>query len=202
MPADSLFVPAEPKVFAPARLPGRTEWLGLVADDGLRTAAAERIVMTFEGPAGDRHAGFTRPAGSREPWYPRGSAMRNGRQVTVVSAEDLEAIRLAMDLPRFEAAWIGTTIVVSGIARFSFLPAGTRLVFEGGAVLVVEGQNAPCRYAGREIAAEFPEREGLDLLFPKVARRLRGVVASVEREGTIVPAAALEAKLPEQWIYG
>ncbi|ODN70062.1 MOSC domain-containing protein [Methylobrevis pamukkalensis] len=69
-------------------------------------------------------------------------------------------------------------------------------------MVVVEGQNAPCRYAGREIAREYPDRDGLDLMFPKAAKRLRGVVANVERPGALVAGANFEAKLPEQWIYG
>ncbi|ODN70061.1 hypothetical protein A6302_02601 [Methylobrevis pamukkalensis] len=28
-----------------------------------------------------------------------------------------------MDIPRLEASWIGTNVVVSGIPNFSFLPA-------------------------------------------------------------------------------
>ncbi|MGI9147333.1 MAG: hypothetical protein ACR2IK_12385, partial [Chloroflexota bacterium] len=38
-------------------------------------------VVTLEGFVGDRHAGFTRRADNRTPFYPRGTLMGNSRQV-------------------------------------------------------------------------------------------------------------------------
>ena len=39
------------------------------------------------------------------------------------------------------------------------------------------------------------------LLFPKVAKRLRGLVAWVEKPGTIMPGEAVSVRVPEQWVY-
>lgn len=164
------------------------------------TDAVETLDLTLEGLAGDRHAGFTRAAGGREPWYRRGEEIRSGRQLSIVSTEELREIAGALGLKLLEPGWIGANLVVEGAPRLSFLPAGTRLFFPSGACVVVEAQNAPCRYAGRAIA-RHTGRPGDELAFPKVARRLRGVVASVERAGTISAGEATRIHLPEQWIY-
>ena len=39
------------------------------------------------------------------------------------------------------------------------------------------------------------------LLFPRVARRLRGLVAWVEKPGRVVAGENIAVRLPEQWIY-
>jgi len=129
--------------------------------------------------------------------------MRSGRQLTVVSVEDLAAIAAAMDLPAIDPGWIGANVLVRGIPDFTLLPWGSRLFFGDGAVLVNEGDNAPCRYAGAGVAAANPGRAGLDRLFVKAARNLRGIVASVERPGRL---AAGPVKLlvppPKHWPGG
>jgi len=149
------------------------------------TRPVAALTLDFAGIVGDLHAGFTRPSTSREPWYPRGTEIRNDRQLTIVSREELEAVAGAMDLPAIDPAWIGANLVVAGVADVSALPSGARLFFDNGATLVVEAENGPCRTAGRSIARHFPGRDGLDLAFPQHAHRKRGVVASVEKPGTI-----------------
>lgn len=83
------------------------------------------------------------------------------------------------------------------------LPAGTLLFFKGGVTLKVDAQNGPCRIAGRSIAehAGMADIEAGALLFPKAAKRLRGVVAWVEKPGTIRAGEEISARVPEQWIY-
>ena len=90
-----------------------------------------------------------------------------------------------MDLPEIRPGWIGANLVLSGLADLTPTPVGTRLFFAGGATILIEGENAPCRVAGKSIGAHVAGRQGLDLLFPKLARHKRGLVASVERPGTI-----------------
>ena len=168
--------------------------------DHFRTAEVPGLSADLQGIPGGRHYGFTRKAGPREPWYKRGMDMRSGRQVSIVSLEDLAEIARRMDLARIDPGWIGANIVVSGIPDFTRIPWGARLFCGAGAVLVNEGENAPCRFAGAEIAANFPAREKLDILFPKAAIHLRGIVASVERAGTIAPGP-LKLKIPEQKLW-
>ena len=77
-------------------------------------------------------------------------------------------------------------------------PRGTRLFFPGGATLLVEGENAPCRVAGKSIGDHVSGRDGLDLLFPRRARHKRGLIASVERPGTIRAGDAFTVRLPKE----
>lgn len=191
----------EPEV-APARKLRGFVAATLIAQPGeFPTQSVSSLDVDFEGVVGDHHRGHTRAAGGREPWYPRGSTMRNERQITIVAPDELAAIAVAMGVAELRPEWIGANLVVSDLPRLSWLPPRTRLFFDGGAVLVVEGQNAPCRVAGDGIAQHHPERPELGLLFPKAAKRLRGLIAWVERPGTIAAGAAVQAKLPEQWIY-
>jgi hypothetical protein len=164
------------------------------------TQKVPALEVDLRGIPGDRHYGFTRQAGARERWYEAGTEMRSGRQLSIVSAEELAEIARRMELPRIDPGWIGANVVVSGIPDFTRLPWGTRLFCGDGAVLVNEGDNAPCRFAGAEIARHFPDREKLDILFPKAAIFLRGIVASVERAGAVAPGP-LKVKVPEQKLW-
>jgi hypothetical protein len=171
----------------------------LVADGGdFRSRAVPSLELDFAGIVGDIHAGATRKAGAREPWYPRGTLIRNNRQLTLVGAEELAAVAKAMDLPRIAPEWIGANLVLAGVPGLTQLPAGTRLFLAGGAVLFVEGENAPCRIAGRSIAEHHPGRAGLDLLFPRAAQRRRGLIASVEKPGTIAAGETFRVRMPRQ----
>lgn len=165
------------------------------------TAWQAALRLSFEGIPGDLHAGHTRRSGAREPWYPRGTEMCNERQISLVSVEELAMVAADMGLARIEAGWIGANILVAGIPRFTLLPPRTRLVFAGGAVVRVDSDNDPCRSAGAAIARHVPGREGLDLLFPKAARRRRGLVGFVERPGVIRPGEDVTAHIPEHWLY-
>jgi hypothetical protein len=188
-------------MIVPARVASANVLATLATSDpgDFETFPVAPLALTLEGVAGDRHAGFTRRAGGREPWYPRGTEIRSGRQLSVVSEEELAEIAAAMSLETVEPGWIGANIVLSGAPRLSFLPAGTRIVFESGAAIVVEGQNAPCRFAGRAIARRA-DSPGAELSFPRVAKGLRGVVASVERAGDVRPGETM-LRIPPQWIY-
>jgi hypothetical protein len=168
----------------------------IVADRGVASRPVPSLILNFTGIAGDRHAGLTRPSTSREPWYARGTIIRNDRQLSIVADEEMAAVARAMGLHKLEPAWIGANLSVAGVPELSALPPGTRLSFAGGAVLRVEAENGPCRIAGRSIADQVPGREGLDLLFPKVAKHRRGLVASVEKPGTIAVGAAFDIRLP------
>ena len=168
----------------------------IVEGRGVDSRPLASLSLDFNGVVGDRHAGMTRTATSREPWYPRGTTIRNDRQVSIVAAEELEAIAAAMALSALDPAWIGANLVVTGIAGLTALPPGTRLFFAGGVTLSVEGENQPCRIAGLSIGARVPDREGLDLLFPKAARHRRGLVATVGKAGTIAVGETFRADPP------
>jgi hypothetical protein len=182
---------------------GRCETLYVETEPYPETQAVETLLLDHQGIPGTRHYGFTRKAGPREPWYPRGLEMRSGRQITLVSVEELAAIASAMQVDRVEPEWIGANIVTSGIANLTRLPSGTRIVF-AEAVLVVEAPNAPCKIAGNAIARHLTPNApsgGLDLAFPKMAKGLRGLVASVERAGTIRAGEVITVKVPPQTLW-
>eukprot|EP01132_Coremiostelium_polycephalum_P007347 gene7347-9029_t len=188
----------------PARkIVGRVSSLFQAPKDSFVTAATDTLDLTFEGIRGDYHAGLTRRSGGREPWYPRGTEMRNERHISVLAADELAMIAGAMGLAEVKPEWIGANMVVDGIPSLSMLPPRTLLFFEGGVTLKVDGQNAPCKVAGRSIAerAQTPDHTATALDFVKASKRLRGIVVWVEVPGIIRSGEKIDARLPEQWIY-
>ncbi|MEZ5805652.1 MAG: molybdenum cofactor sulfurase [Rhizobiaceae bacterium] len=168
-----------------------------------QTEAVEALSLGFDGIAGDVHAGPTRRSGGREPWYPRGTEMRNERQLSLVAPDELMIVAGRMCIAEVKPEWIGANLLIDGVPRLSMLPAGSLMFFKGGVTLKVDAQNGPCRIAGRAIAenAGMADRDAGALLFPKVAKRLRGLVAWVERPGTISRGEDVSIRVPEQWIY-
>lgn len=187
--------------FVPARrIKGRVAALYVTTDPKhFETAAVERLALGLDGIAGDRHSGFERLSSGREPWYPRGTSIRNGRHLSILSVEDLAEIARRLAVPEVDARLVGANLVVEGIPKLSLLPRATRLSI-GQAALHVDDQNAPCRVVGRSLARHFGQPD-LELAFPREAKRLRGVVAAVDRAGEIAVGDEIVAHLPEQWIY-
>lgn len=180
----------------------------------------ESLRVTYMGIVDDFHAGSTRKSGSREPWYERGTEMRNERQISILSREELAAVAENMGLAGIEAGWIGANLVLEGVEDLSYLPPRTLLFFEGGVTLRVDGHNGPCRIAGGEVArnagairtggslgesqpaGEFDwTRTDMALSFVSAARMKRGLVAWVEREGEIRQGEQVGIRVWEQWIY-
>ncbi len=188
----------------PARkISGRvTSVFAAVAGDFV-TTQARSLELTLDGIAGDFHAGATRKSGGREPWYPRGTEMRNERQVSILAPDELTEIAAGIGLAELRPEWIGGNMVIDGIPTLSMLPPRTLLFFENGVTLKVDGQNMPCKFAGRSIGehAGTPDHTATALEFVRVARRLRGLVAWVEKPGTIRAGEKVDVRIPEQWIY-
>ncbi|WGH79378.1 MOSC domain-containing protein [Jannaschia ovalis] len=182
----------------PTDIYGRIEWLGLVPDRDAALTATPRDMLRlgFAGPEGEAHGGLTRPSCSRvTSQHPRGTEIRNVRQLSVVSREELDAIGAALELDSFDPAWIGATLVVSGIPDFSHLPPSARLQGEDGVTLVVDMQNRPCHLPVPVIEAARPGRgKG----FKTAAKGRRGVTAWVEREGVLRLGERLRLHVPEQ----
>jgi hypothetical protein len=170
-------------------------------DYGFVTYPVDALEVTYEGIPGDRHFGLTRRSGGREPWYPRGTEMRNDRQISILAVDELAAIAAGLAIPELKAEWIGGNIVIDGLPQLSMIPPRTRLMFAGGAVIAIEGQNGPCRFSGKSIADNYPGREDIERGFVKVAKRLRGLVGWVERPGLIRPGEEVTARVPEHWTY-
>ena len=175
----------------------------IAAFDHFETRPTDALDLGFEGIAGDFHAGTTRRSGGREPWYGRGTEMRNERQISIVASDELRLIAAGMKLAEVKPDWIGANLVIDGVPRLSMLPSGTLMFFAGGVTLKVDGQNHPCRLAGRAVAenARMADHEAGALMFPKAAKRLRGLVAWVEKPGRVTRGEAVSVRIPEQWIY-
>ncbi|MBE0694973.1 MAG: MOSC domain-containing protein [Aquamicrobium sp.] len=188
----------------PARkLSGRVAGTFVAPRDTFETVAVPALELSFDGIAGDYHTGFTRRSGGREPWYPRGTEMRNERQLSIVAPDELAAVAQRMGLAEIRPEWIGANLSLDGVPHLSMLPAGTLLFFAGGVTLKVDGQNKPCRIAGRLVAerAGMADLDAGALAFPKSAQRLRGIVAWVEKPGRIAADEPVSVRIPEQWIY-
>ena len=188
----------------PARkLTGRVAGIYAALKGAFQTEPVAELALGFDGIADDVHAGQTRRSGGREPWYSRGTEIRNERQLTLVAADELAEVAGRMGLAELRPEWIGANLVIDGVPYLSMLPAGTLLFFKGGVTLKIDGQNHPCRLAGRSVAerAGMADIEAGALAFTKAAKRLRGLIAWVEKPGTIVDGEEISVRVPEQWIY-
>lgn len=166
---------------------------------GLEKAACDRLVITFDGIEGDCHASRNRLSDSRMlNQYQRGTPVANSRQLSLVSSEELAEIAGLLSIPALPPEWVGANLLFSGIPDLTLLPPSTRLMFSSGATLIVDLENAPCRYPAEIIERHHPGH-GLD--FPKKAKHKRGVVARVEREGVIARSDNVTLFIPPQRIY-
>lgn len=191
------------EIIAARKLAAKVASLYVAPSDHFQTRPVTELRLGFEGIDGDFHAGATRRSGGREPWYPRGTEMRNERQLSIVAADELAVVAAQMGLDEIKPEWIGANMLIEGVPHLSMLPAGSLLFFKGGATIKIDAQNKPCRIAGRSIAenAGMADHETGALAFPKVAKRLRGLVAWVEKPGSIAVGEEISVRVPEQWIY-
>ena len=93
-------------ILTPTEIRGETVWLGLNRDRArtLESEAVERVEVDYGGFVGESHGGLTRPSCSRvKLQYPKGTEIKNARQVTILSAEELEEVSAAMGLPEPDA---------------------------------------------------------------------------------------------------
>ena len=81
-------------------------WLGVVTNDDRAELLAdprERLDLTFEGVAGSVHGGATRASCTRvKSQYPKGTDIRNERQLSIISEEELAEIAA---LKKEDVAW-------------------------------------------------------------------------------------------------
>lgn len=182
----------------PTAYRGTVTWIGLVAPDvpGIAARPQTELALGFEGPAGDRHAGLTRPACTRvRALHPRDLPIRNARQLSIVSAEELAEIAARIGLAALDPGLLGATLVVAGIPDFTHLPPSSRLQGPDGVTLVVDMENLPCQLPAREIAATEPEAARR---FKAAAKDRRGVTAWVERPGRLRSGDTLALFVPAQ----
>ena len=185
----------------PTEFTGIITWLGRVPDReaSLKSHALQDAHASFAGFEGEAHAGLTRPSDSRVlSQYPRGTEIRNVRQFSVVSAEDLAEIAQKMELPEVPPDWMGASVVVQGIPDFTYLPPSSRLQTQDGTTLVIDMENRPCNLVARVIEDEVA---GCGKRFKAAAEGRRGVTAWVEREGPLRVGDTVTLHIPDQPVW-
>lgn len=188
----------------PTALTARVVWLGF------QPAPVEKLVitsrpltemrLTFAGLSGEVHAGLTRPSCSRvTKQYPKGTEIRNVRQLCVVSAEEMAEVARDIGLERMDReslwAWVGASLVLEGIPDFTHLPPSARLQGPDGVTLVIDLENLPCQEPAVTINKALP---GLGKGFKAAAKGKRGVTAWVEREGLLRLGDVVTLHVPAQ----
>ena len=168
-------------------------------ETGLEKGQTGEIHALFSGIENDCHGGFTRKSDSRMlKQFKRNTHVKNARQVSILSVEELRDIAGAMGIPEVKPEWVGANIVTSGIPDLTLLPPSTRMQFPSGATLVIDMENLPCRYPAEIIERHNPAQT---TGFVTAARHKRGVVGWIEAEGAIKAGDAITIWLPPQRIY-
>lgn len=182
----------------PTDFTARVTFLGAVADRDTRlgSEALAEMNATFAGFKGEAHSGLTRASDSRVRFqYALGTEIRNSRQFSILSAEDLAVMATEMGIEWFDPRWLGASMVLQGFDDFSHIPPSSRLQFASGAMLVVDMENRPCVLPAPEINKDHA---GLGKLFKPAAEGRRGVTAWVEREGMIRVGDTVRLHIPDQ----
>jgi hypothetical protein len=189
-----------PAALVPTDHIGTIVWLGHQPDpvqDLLISAhPLNEMPLTFAGFAAESHAGLTRPSCSRVlAQYKRGTEIRNTRQLCIVSAEEMAAVAESLGITDFDCAWVGASVVISGIPDFTHIPPSSRLQAEGGATMTVDMLNHPCQEPAVTIGNARP---GEGRAFKSAATGRRGVTAWVECEGTLRIGQKVRLHVPSQ----
>lgn len=174
-------------------------WLGALETED-RTAMVsqvrDQIDLTFAGVAGECHAGLTRPSCSRvTSQYAKGTPIKNERQLSIVSVEELEQIATKMGVDSLDPARLGATMVIRGIPDFSHVPPSSRLQGPSGATVVVDMENRPCQFPAMSLKQDHDEAAKT---FKAAAKGLRGVTAWVAAEGALAFGDTLTLHIPDQ----
>ncbi|MDH3658477.1 MAG: MOSC domain-containing protein [Alphaproteobacteria bacterium] len=189
-------------ILEPTNQSGRVDAVLINADGerDLTTSRLDQVMVTYAGFEGDCHSGLIRHSCVRvKLQYPEGTEIRNTRQISILSSEELAEIGEALDLGEpVKPEWVGANLALSGIPKLTELPPSSRPIFDGGASLVVDMENGPCRYPGDIIERHHP---GKGRWFAKHARNKRGVTAWVEKEGVIKTGETVHLHIPPQRLY-
>lgn len=163
--------------------------------DTTEPVSVDALELDWGGPIGDRHHGELMASDVRQARvFPRGTTIRNHRQLSIVDVDELGQIAAALEIPRIDAGTIADNICTAGIPNLTSLPRMTRLAFPSGAVIMLGGPNAPCTIAGAMVARLHGSRPEA---FPKAAIGRRGVTGWVEHPGTVRPGDAVTVLLPD-----
>ncbi|MFN0194710.1 MAG: MOSC domain-containing protein [Aestuariivirga sp.] len=168
-------------------------------ETGLEKAAKASLMLRLDGIEDDCHGGLTRLSDSRMlKQFRQGTEVKNARQVSILSVEELAEIAARMAIQEVKPEWVGANLVTRGIPDLTLLPPSSRMQFPSGATIVVDIENAPCRYPAEVIASHYPEPK---VSFVTAAKNKRGVVGWIEREGEVTLGDPIVLWVPPQRIY-
>ncbi|MEX0328170.1 MAG: sulfurase [Ruegeria sp.] len=172
-------------------------WLGHVPfGQSLRAQSVDSLALDFSGDSGARHEGVNRASCVRvKNLYPVGTEIRNVRQLSILSAEEMSIIASELGLESLDPAFLGASIVLKGIPDFTHVPPSSRLQIADGLTLTIDMENRPCVLPGREIEADIP---GHGAVFKPAAKGRRGVTAWVERPGSVSLSDRMALYVPDQ----
>ena len=173
-------------------------WLGRVPKKrtNIRSEPIEQAFVSYAGIEDDFHSGLTRASCVRvTAQHPKGTEIRNTRQLSILSVEELDAIAQVIGIEAMDPTTLGASIILKGIPDFTYVPPGSRLQTESGTTIVIDVENGPCNFPAREIEKDMP---GHGKAFRTAARGKRGVTAWVEREGMIAIGDTLRLHVPDQ----
>lgn len=177
---------------------GAITWLGVNVNRAaaLESSQTTELIANFSGIGGEDHGTDTRHSCSRVvSQYPKGTLIRNTRQICIVSSEELADIAAEMGIDALNPAWIGAGMVIKGIPDFTHIPPSTRLQGGSGATLTVDIENRPCHLPSPVIDEALP---GKGRSFKAAAKGRRGITAWVEREGTFRIGDEISVHIPDQ----
>jgi hypothetical protein len=184
---------------APTDYTARITWLGRVVQNGgsLRSEPLTEAFASLDGFEGETHSGATRSSCVRvRSQHPEGTEIRNVRQLSVLSTEEIAQIAAQMKMETLDPALLGASMVIEGIPDFTHVPPSARLQCEAsGATITIDMENRPCILPGREIEAEH---RGFGQAFKPAAKDRRGVTAWMEREGMFKVGDTLRLHVPDQ----
>ena len=183
----------------PTSFTGKITYLGRVPhrdNPELVTDTLTEMALTYAGLSGEVHSGLTRPSCVRvRSQYAEGTEIRNVRQLSIVSTEELDQIAAEIGLETLDPGWLGASVAISGLPDFTHLPPSSRLQSQDGVTLTIDMQNQPCHFPGKTIEKDKP---GHGKGFKAAAEGRRGVTAWVEREGTLRIGDTLTLHVPDQ----
>lgn len=155
----------------------------------------DALDLDWGGVVGDRHHGERMKSGTRQSKaFPRGTEVRNHRQVSIVDSGELEAIARVLGISQIEPGVIADNICTTGLPELTRTAPMSRLMFPSGASIMVGGENYPCTISGALLEKAYGTRPEA---FPKAGMGLRGITGWVERPGLVRPGDAITIIPPD-----
>ncbi len=182
-----------------SKLSGKVEGLYITTPQDRYSIPKQETEFFYEGIKGDKHWGLTAMTPTKHPKFTGKIELKNTRQITILSVEELRLVADELKIPEVKPEWLSPNILVSGIPYLTQLPPGTRFYFQDGTILYNEGQNFPCHIIAKIMMEQYPEKENIDKRFLKATADRRGLFSWVEYPGKLSTGDSFEIDLPPRW---